>query len=356
MRVLILGWLFRQGGIQTHTHYLAQGLVERGHDVTVTSPRRNAGPVEHPRYTGDYRFVVYKNARSALMGLGTSRKSQFDIVVVCGTGWAAMLGALATKARKRVFFEVMSGKRHGYFDPRMLVHAGFDALVGQAEPVEIRFCCEFGWKKLRATIAALPEPLERTARIPTRSDTAARGNKRLKLAYFGRLAKHKGVDYLVQKWDRLARYAECLDVYGTGPEEDQLRALLQARGLDGVVNLKGKYPTGQEYVDLLQQYDLELLPTIGDEGAPLVLLEAMACGLPFVANGVGGISAYSNPDVGITNGDRTHFLDLCDEFAEKLRSGVISGARLQRFYADRFGYDVLIDRWEKFLGEVANEG
>lgn len=340
-----------EGGIQTHTHYLATGLFERGHRVTVVTPPPMARhEAELPGRDGDYRLVTYSGVASALKGLGTGRTAGHDVAVLCGTGWKSMVGMLALpRPTKRIFFEVMSGARMGRLDPRMLVHAGFDAIVGQGRPVEQKFCEEFGWRGVRTTIPALPEPLERRCSIPGRRALPIERDKGLRLVYFGRLAAHKGVAYLIENWARLSRVAQSLDVFGSGPQEEELRQLISSRGLGEVIRLRGRYPGGQDYVDLMQDYDLKLLPTVGAEGAPLVLLEAMACGLPFVANGVGGIPDYANEDCAITNGNIEDFLPLFDSFVERMMRGHVDGARLQGYYDKHFSFDGLVDRWESFL-------
>ena len=351
LKVLLVGYMYGEGGIQTHTHYLATGLGERDHRVTVvTPPPMTRHGTEPPRQEGDYQLVTYGGLGSVFGGLGTGRDAAYDVAVLCGTGWKSMAGMLALpRPTKRIFFEVMSGARVGRLDPRMLVHGGFDAIVGQGRPVEQKFCKEFGWKGMRTTIPALPEPLERRCNIPARRTLPFEVNKKLKLVYFGRLAPHKGVAYLIDNWERLSRVAQCLDIYGSGPQEEELRQRISSRGLGEVIRLRGRYPGGQDYVDLMQDYDLKLLPTVGAEGAPLVLLEAMACGLPFIANGVGGIPDYANEDCGITSGNIEEFLPLFDNYVERMMKGNVDTTRLQYYYDKHFSFDSLVDRWDRFL-------
>ena len=117
------------------------------------------------------------------------------------------------------------------------------------------------------TIPALPEPLELTCTIPEREQRPDDGS--LRLVYFGRLAVHKGLAFLLENWEALAAHNATFDIYGKGPEEEKLAGIISDRGLSSQVRLCGAYPQGAECVALMQSYDIKLLPTWGDEGAPL---------------------------------------------------------------------------------------
>ena len=82
-------------------------------------------------------------------------------------------------------------------------------------------------------------------------------------------------------------------IYGDGPLRDELRSMRDGLGLDGVVTLAGACPSAQ-LVPAFQGADVFVLaPVVGEDGdrdgVPNVLVEAMACGVPVVATGVGGI-------------------------------------------------------------------
>lgn len=72
---------------------------------------------------------------------------------------------------------------------------------------------------------------------------------------------------------------------GDGPEYAAIAQSVQAQGLEQSVTLLG---TRRDVPDLLAAADLFVLPS-RFEGLPLVLLEAMAVGLPIVATAVDGI-------------------------------------------------------------------
>ncbi len=115
------------------------------------------------------------------------------------------------------------------------------------------------------------------------------------LLTIGRLVEKKGLPYLVKACRILVEQGYEFEslVIGQGPEEKMLRQLVQEYGLDDRVHLLGAMP--QERVrELLRQADIFVLPCVvasdGDrDGIPVVLIEAMAMGLPVISTSLSGI-------------------------------------------------------------------
>ncbi len=107
------------------------------------------------------------------------------------------------------------------------------------------------------------------------------------VGFVGRLDVEKGPDQFLQAAQVIhaeAPHARFVMV-GAGHQSDKMQALAGELRLDQVVHFAGLWPdTSQVYPGL----DL-LLQTSRIEGLPLSLLEGMACGLPVVALGVGGV-------------------------------------------------------------------
>lgn len=109
------------------------------------------------------------------------------------------------------------------------------------------------------------------------------------LLYVGNLLPVKGVDVLVDACGRLATMSGdfACHVIGQGPLRPELEARIAAMGLGGRVKLAGPKPH-HELPDWFRAADALVLPS-RSEGVPNVLMEACACGIPFVASNVGGI-------------------------------------------------------------------
>ena len=94
------------------------------------------------------------------------------------------------------------------------------------------------------------------------------------------LLKQRGIDF----------YCYLL---GDGPQFDLLQRQIRQLKLDDHVKLQGGQPQSA-LADWYQAADVVVLPSLS-EGIPNVLLEAMACGTPFVASNVGGIPEIADP-------------------------------------------------------------
>jgi glycosyltransferase involved in cell wall biosynthesis len=107
--------------------------------------------------------------------------------------------------------------------------------------------------------------------------------------FVGNLVPVKAIDVLIEAASRLVQTGfrfQCL-LIGQGPLRPHLERQVAKLGLTETVRFLGGKPHG----DLPQWYraaDLVVLPS-RSEGIPNVLLEAAACGTPFVASRVGGI-------------------------------------------------------------------
>lgn len=128
----------------------------------------------------------------------------------------------------------------------------------------------------RVPVHVVPNAVE-----PTGPDPDAGSERARVVLAAGRLAPQKGFDLLVEAWRPVAdEHPDWeLHIYGRGPLEAQLRDQIEAAGLTGRVVLRGFAP---DLHARLQQASAFVLSS-RFEGLPMVLLEAMACGLPVVA-------------------------------------------------------------------------
>jgi glycosyltransferase involved in cell wall biosynthesis len=108
------------------------------------------------------------------------------------------------------------------------------------------------------------------------------------LGYVGRLSRIKGVDILAQAFRELSRthpHVRLLLV-GTGEEEPNLRALLRSESSRGLVHFAGDV-SHEELPAWYRAMDILVMPSRYENYSNAVL-EALACGIPFIGSDVGG--------------------------------------------------------------------
>ncbi|MFN4258005.1 MAG: glycosyltransferase [Gemmataceae bacterium] len=109
------------------------------------------------------------------------------------------------------------------------------------------------------------------------------------ILFVGNFIACKGIPVLIEAVAQLTRRGLPVTAYliGDGPERPRILHDIHFHGLPGRVRLLGKMPQTM-LPDWFSAADVFALPSF-TEGCPNVLLEAIACGTPFVATRVGGI-------------------------------------------------------------------
>jgi glycosyltransferase involved in cell wall biosynthesis len=107
--------------------------------------------------------------------------------------------------------------------------------------------------------------------------------------YVGRLTREKGVPTLLRAWQGATAPALPLTIVGDGPLEAEVRAAAA-----GAVAWLGRRPAG-EVMALIGEAAFLVFPSEWYEGFPRVLVEAMACGTPVLAAGLGAAAEIVPP-------------------------------------------------------------
>jgi glycosyltransferase involved in cell wall biosynthesis len=118
---------------------------------------------------------------------------------------------------------------------------------------------------------------------------AAPGSRlpRIRFGTIGRLVPAKAHSILIDAFARVSRSipAAELSIFGYGSLDAELAGQIARLGLEARVRLEGR--TGDS-PGALADLDVFVLSSVS-EGLPLVILEAMAAGLPIVSTSVGGV-------------------------------------------------------------------
>lgn len=141
------------------------------------------------------------------------------------------------------------------------------------------------WSKLKIVRCGVELPQYKLPQYPA---TACNSDGR-RLLFVGRLEIRKGVTTLIEAMSLLRRHgcSPYLTVVGQGAMRADIEGQISAVGLAEVVALAG--PMDEAGVaKALGHADIVIVPSLS-EGLPVVLMEAMACGLPVIASSVDGI-------------------------------------------------------------------
>lgn len=104
--------------------------------------------------------------------------------------------------------------------------------------------------------------------------------------FTGRLSSEKGVMTLLRAWERLP--VRCpLQIVGDGPERPQLKAFARERNIPGIA-FRGRL-TREETLAVVKGARFAIVPSVYYEGFPMVIAEAMACGVPVVCSRLGAM-------------------------------------------------------------------
>jgi glycosyltransferase involved in cell wall biosynthesis len=177
---------------------------------------------------------------------------------------------------------------------------------------------------------------------------APRNYKVTRFLFLGSLSLHKGAPLLLEAWKRLAFDRAELWIAGFLPKQVQV----PIHSLSNV-KIPGRLPHA-EIPNLLRQCDVLVMPSYA-EGFGLVLLEALASGLPIIATDVtagpdliqdgieGQVIPYGNVEALCKA--MMSFVDAPDKLAK-----MSAAARL---CAERYSWDNYGDRWKNILEKYA---
>jgi len=301
MKIAILVILFPPrwlAGTEIATYNIARHLAKRGHQVHVITSLDEGLPIESLEqgfYVHRIRFPRVRILPTVvfwLKALLQLRRLKPDIVhgqnIMMGEG-----GFLAKKLLKKPY--VVYGRGGDIYRPWLfkkliskLVLRNADAVIAltRGMKTEMQKICS-------RDIFVVPNgiDLERFDNLPRdemRGKLQAKADDRL-IIFVGRFRPEKGVTYLIEAMaivsqrDQSAR----LLLVGEGPEEDDLRQLVEQLNLGDVVNFVGQV-SHERVPEYMAASDIFVLPSLS-ESFGIVNLEAMAAGLPVVASKVGGV-------------------------------------------------------------------
>ena len=294
------------GGVTEHVDATARVLRARGHDVTVvTSGPRVAGPEPGVIRVGRNVTVQYNGAENHMtVGLGlvpelssVLQRGRFELVHVhCPI--APVLPLLAIRLARvplvGTFHSVSSDRPYRLFGSWL---APFYRRLRRALAVS-EAARDYIGRHFDGPVDIVPNGVDLTRFRPGITPALSPEDGIPTILYVGRFDPRKGLPELIEACTILARDGVPfrLVLVGDGVLRPSIERMVRRGPLDGCVRFEGR--VGH---DRLPAYyasaDVFCSPARGGESFGLVLLEAMACGVPVVATDLPGYRTVITPDL-----------------------------------------------------------
>jgi phosphatidylinositol alpha-mannosyltransferase len=363
----------RAGGVGELVINLRSGLVKRGHQVKIITPRPLTFEGDTPE---DYILLGTSakfNAGLATDGTWTFNigadeikevleRERFDVInfhepwapilarqmlqqsesVHVGTFHANLIDSAAAKSLVNLFLPY--GK--GIGEKLDLVTAVSPA------PAQVLIDKDPGHRLVK-TIRYIPNGIN-IGSFESRPRLAVKHPKVKTILYIGRLEGRKGVKYLIRAYHDLTKRRKDVQLFiaGSGPDEEKLRDYVKENDVPRVTFLG--FITDQDKIHHLHRADVFCSPATRGESFGIVLLEAMAAGCPIVAGdnigylsvmkGTGAISLV-NPKDTVDFSRRLEIMTFNDE----IRSVWLKWAK---DYVKQFDYSRVVVLYEEAYKEA----
>jgi colanic acid/amylovoran biosynthesis glycosyltransferase len=211
------------------------------------------------------------------------------------------------------------------------------------------------WKKKLVDLGCDPEKII-TQRIGIKAENfhmRNTGNDSVsRILSIARFVEKKGIEYGLRAFAKVNRKnpGVTYEIVGEGPLKKKLKLLVDRLGIKEKVNFLGRR-NRNEIIEIIKKSDIFLAPSVtagnGDqEGTPVVLMEAMASGLPIVSTLHGGISELIKDGVSGFLVDERNSAAL----ANKIEL-LIQNPKLRKDFGEKGRKDVL----EKFNSNKLND-
>jgi 1,2-diacylglycerol 3-alpha-glucosyltransferase len=326
MRVLMISDVYfpRINGVSTSIQTFRRGLHAAGHETLLIAPEYPAGDAgadgEMIRIPSRY---LPRDPEDRIMKAGAIRsltswigKRNFDLVHIQTPFVAHYQGVSLARALRLPVIE----SYHTYFEeylhhyvpltPRRLMRFiarrftvsqcnALDALVVPS-PAMRRALEDYG---VRCPMHIIPTGLD-MERFAGGDGAGFRAQLRIApsaptLVHVGRIAHEKNIDFLLRMFARVAeqRADAVLIVAGEGPALNHCKSYVESLGLTGRARFVGYLSREKELLDCYRAGDVFVFAS-KTETQGLVLLEAMALGVPVVSTAHMGAADIVNPQRG----------------------------------------------------------
>lgn len=380
------------GGFEIQNRLLCEGLVSRGHKVTVYSPRKELSLETKEENGVLYKFIECKfgnfktlysgsksswEKRSVEVFLADHNKYKYDIVLG-QSSWALPIIRIKKELGIKVI-SILHGSKIGEYQTQLknvkslkelaicirdLPHVlktffgsqrefvqNSDKLIAVSSFVKISIIDETYVSEDKVEVinnGINPILCENVIK----KDVVMDGQ--VQLIYVGRIIRAKGLFVLMNSIKKLTGNNWKLIIVGDGDALELLKAQVTDKKLTDKVEFLGH----MKYEDVLAELgksDIFVLPSLRMEGFPMTIVEAMFFGLPVVVSDIGG-----NSDA-VVDGETGYLVDpgKSEDLANKLQELIDDPKKRKSFGIEgrnkaykEFTIDKMIDGYEQVIKEV----
>lgn len=376
------------GGLETQNRALCEGLVKRGHQITIFSPKKELevsaieeSGVKYVFIDADFKNYLLKSMNKNSWGKKSlevfkehHEKENFDLVlgqssaaeniienkIELGVGTVSISHG-TTLSEFTTFFKNISSPKDIYWlirntqyflrqyfgrQRRFVLHS--DKVVAVSEYVKKALISETFVDERRVQV--IHNGVDGKLFENEKEDRDVGGV--VDLYFIGRVEKSKGILTILDVVKNIGKNV-VLHVVGDGPCLKEAQEKVAKHGIQEKVIFHGKMPH-YEFIEKVQP-DIFVFPTQRVEGFPMVIVESMFAGIPVVAFDWGGVSdAIEDGKTGflIKAGDNKDFeeklVKLIDDPSLRKELGRSSKERAEK----EFTIDRMINTYEKVFNEV----
>lgn len=359
--------LFKGGGVQECVIALQAELASRGHEVLIIAPQPKVVPDSVPAYVrllGRSRDLKSPFHTTAQISVSVDTravdellaKEQFELLHF-HEPWVPLLS--------RQILTRSTSKNIATFHaklPETMMSRTIERVITPYTKSILKYLDSFTAVSTAAAdyvseltdrrIAIVPNGIDLKKYSPLATASAPKNTSR-NVLYVGRLEKRKGVMYLLRAMRQLQASLPDVElrIVGDGPDNEQLQAYAKELGVDATFY---GWVTEADKLRLMSEATVFCSPARYGESFGIVLLEAMAAGVPTVAGNNPGYVAVMQETgaLSIVNPQDT------SDFARRLEV-FVSDVGLQKHwkqwakqYVDQYAYTKVVDQYEQIYKSV----
>ncbi|MCF1752707.1 glycosyltransferase family 4 protein [Mariniradius sediminis] len=350
----IIKGLNYSGGTERVTAIFSKALIDRGHQVQIVSI---VGKGENPFFTFDKKVIrhylegpkssglpIVRDIRRVRLMKDLFAKEKPDIIIIVDAG-RSFVNIPATRGFTTITWEHFNVNTNWHLMhslSRKIAVKHSDMIVTLTQGDVEAYQKKFGAKK----VISIPNPIT----VDVSEKTPMKENRVLAV---GRIVDQKGFDLLVKAWHIAHPKAPDwkLRIVGAGKLQKDLEKLIQSLGVSESVEI---LPPTKDVVSQYKQASIFALSS-RHEGLPLVLIEAMAMGLPAVS-----FDCETGPRDIVIDGETGILVPPQD--IDKMAAGLVdlmTNAEKRKEFSQKaieasakFGIEAIVDQWEALFKQL----